>query len=474
MTKEFYQSLCFSLGLTLLAGLFQSWLHFQLGIDLYSLSSFPNWFLVGNFIALNTAILLLMYYRSQNYQATFWTGLVASLSAVAALLYLMLARLYPLLGQYPQVSLFLGVITYLVYALTLVLSRASLRPWLKRTGIVLALLYSAQLMSVIWFINTPPYPPNAHLDLIRQWLSLLEKSVPILLLFNFVDELRHADSREIVSASSNRGIIAKGTLAILTICAFVLGIRLTGDSYNQTHISAREARLAQPFDEGSFISSQGDTLQYRLLKPLHYDPKKRYPLVVGLPYSCWSDNTRQIDACPMAKWLATDENRRKYPAFVWVPRCPPQPEWGGVANTPSIAPLAAEAILALDRAFSIDPKRRYITGVSRGGYGAWHLIGQHPELFAAAIPVCGEGNPEQAGRMKSVSVWAFHGAKDMNVPVRGSRDMVNALKKAGGAPRYTEYADAAHGIWGKVVKTPGLLDWLFTQKQTNQSQAAKI
>lgn len=176
----------------------------------------------------------------------------------------------------------------------------------------------------------------------------------------------------------------------------------------------------------------------------------------------------------MAKWLATDENRRKYPAFVLVPQCPPHTGWGGVANTPSIDPLAAEAILALDRNFSIDPKRRYITGVSRGGYDSWHLIGQHPELFAAAIPVCGEGNPEQAQRMKSVSVWAFHEAKDMNVPISGSRDIINALEKVGGAPRYTEYPHAAHGIWEEVVKTPGLLDWLFAQKQDDSPKATKI
>ncbi|WP_240543702.1 carboxylesterase family protein [Spirosoma foliorum] len=145
-----------------------------------------------------------------------------------------------------------------------------------------------------------------------------------------------------------------------------------------------------------------------------------------------------------------------------------------MANTPSVASLAIEAILSLDKVYSIDPQRRYVSGVSRGGYGSWHMIGEHPELFAAAIPVCGEGNPDQAQRMKSVSVWAFHGAKDRNVPVSGSRDMVRALKKAGGTPRYTEYPEADHSIWEEVIKTPGLLDWLFAQKQANQPIRAKI
>jgi predicted peptidase len=269
-------------------------------------------------------------------------------------------------------------------------------------------------------------------------------------------------------------LIARGTVAILAICSVVLAIQLLGDIHNHTHVSARETALAKPFKEGRYISSQGDTLLYRLLKPLHYNPSKRYPLVVGLPYTCWSDNTRQVDTCPMAKWLATDENRQTYAAFVFVPRCPPYSGWGGVANTPSVASLAIEAIISLDRAYSIDAQRRYVSGVSRGGYGSWNLIGMQPELFAAAIPVCGEGNPEQAPGMTSVSVWAFHGAKDMNVPVSGSRDMVNALKKAGGSPRYTEYPDAAHNIWEEVIKTPGLLNWLFAQKQVDRPKAANI
>ena len=470
MTKEFYQSVCFSLGLTLAAGLFQSWLHFQLGTDVYLLPSFPGWVLVGSLISLITAVFLLTYYQHKHYRAAFATGLVASIITVVSLVYLFMIRLYPLLGKYPTAVIFLGVVTNLAYAASLFVSKARSRPWLKRAGIVLFILYVGHLASLVWFIHTPPYPPNPTFDLIRQWLSLVERIVPILLLVNFVDEYQRVELDQKNTPPSNRLLIAKGFIALLTGCSFVLSIQLIGENYGQTRISVRESALAQPFEQGSYISPQGDTLFYRLLKPLHYDSKRQYPLVVSLPYSCWSDNTRQIDACPMAKWLATNENKRKFPAFVFVPRCPPHTGWGGVSNTPSVAPLAIEAILALNKTYSIDPQRRYVTGVSRGGYGSWHFIGNHPELFAAAIPVCGEGNPDQAKQMSAVSVWAFHGANDLNVPVSGSREMVAALKKAGGRPRYTEYPDAAHNIWEEVMKTPGLLDWLFAQKQAQPSK----
>jgi len=86
-------------------------------------------------------------------------------------------------------------------------------------------------------------------------------------------------------------------------------------------------------------------------------------------------------------------------------------------------------------------------------------------MFAAAIPISGGGNPALAQNIVDIPVWAFHGRKDRNVPVSGSRDIIQAIKNAGGDPRYTEYPDERHDIWEKVTNTPGLLDWLFAQKR---------
>jgi predicted peptidase len=100
-----------------------------------------------------------------------------------------------------------------------------------------------------------------------------------------------------------------------------------------------------------------------------------------------------------------------------------------------------------------------------GGYGTWHFIGTRPDLFAAAIPVCGKGDPALVRKMINVHIWAFHGRHDRNVPVSGSRDMIEAFKRTGGNPKYTEFPNKAHNIWEEVISTPGLLDWLFAQQQ---------
>jgi hypothetical protein len=43
--------------------------------------------------------------------------------------------------------------------------------------------------------------------------------------------------------------------------------------------------------------------------------------------------------------------------------------------------------------------------------------------------------------------------------------MIEAIKAAGGNPRYTEFPDQAHNIWPQVNATPGLLEWMFEQKR---------
>ncbi len=115
--------------------------------------------------------------------------------------------------------------------------------------------------------------------------------------------------------------------------------------------------------------------------------------------------------------------------------------------------------------YRVDTHRLYLTGLSMGGFGAWSLAAAHPERFAAIVPICGGGNPANARKLATLPIWAFHGAKDPTVPVQRSRDMVAAVKAAGGNIRYTEYPEAKHNCWTKAYKNPELYQWLLEQKR---------
>ena len=60
-------------------------------------------------------------------------------------------------------------------------------------------------------------------------------------------------------------------------------------------------------------------------------------------------------------------------------------------------------------------------------------------------------------------LWVFHGQRDDVIPVSESRNMIAAIRKAGGQPKYTEYVLLAHDIWERVFSETELLPWLFSQ-----------
>ena len=132
------------------------------------------------------------------------------------------------------------------------------------------------------------------------------------------------------------------------------------------------------------------------------------------------------------------------------------------------AKLVLELLANLSKEFAIDANRVYLIGQSRGGRGTWDLVSKRPDLFAAVVPVCGDGNTTRVRAARDVAIWAFHGAKDPLVPVAGSRDLVAVLKAVGSRVRYTEYPDVEHDAWVRAFAEPELPDWLCAQTRARR------
>jgi predicted peptidase len=228
------------------------------------------------------------------------------------------------------------------------------------------------------------------------------------------------------------------------------------------------------FEPRTFVA--GDfSLPYRLLKPKNYDPRQKYPLVIFLHGAGERGNDNEKQLIHGMNDFASDEVMEKYPAFVMAPQCPAGQQWGGINRLAKVEtpegqlPPALDATLkaakAMEKDFSIDDRRIYLTGLSMGGYGSWKALETHPDMFAAAAIICGGGKPEAAAKFKHVPIWVFHGADDKTVPVEQSREMVEALKAAGANPKYTEYPGVGHNSWAATYSNPELYAWLFAQKK---------
>ncbi len=115
--------------------------------------------------------------------------------------------------------------------------------------------------------------------------------------------------------------------------------------------------------------------------------------------------------------------------------------------------------------YRVDKERIYLTGLSMGGFGTWDTACKYPNLFAAIAPICGGGDPKEAAKIAKLPIWVFHGGKDTTVPIQRSQEMVDAVKAAGGDPKFTIYPEAGHDSWTQAYDDPELYKWLLSHKR---------
>lgn len=228
------------------------------------------------------------------------------------------------------------------------------------------------------------------------------------------------------------------------------------------------------FSANTFVNNDGDTLKYRFLFP-DYSKDIKYPLVIFLHGSGerGSDNTAQL------KWgvmnFATDQNMALHPCFVVAPQCPLNDSWGGrdydkksfqftYRENPSKPMLLVRQLIEeIIKKYPVDQNRIYITGLSMGGIGTFDAIIRYPDLFAAALPVCGGGDSEKIKSAYKLPIWIIHGSKDAALDHRLSLNMYTSLMDAGGNPGLSIYPEVGHFVWLQAYSDPLILQWLFSQ-----------
>ena len=233
------------------------------------------------------------------------------------------------------------------------------------------------------------------------------------------------------------------------------------------------------FEKKVYVTASGDSLNYRLLRPEVEQEGEKYPLVLFLHGAGerGSDNEKQLFHGSQM-WL-NPVNRENYPTFVLVPQCPESGYWAYTDRPSSFEPDKMPADVPLSSTFvilkelldtylampQVDKQRIYIMGLSMGGMATYDLTIRYPELFAAAIPICGTVNASRLKAAKDVKFRIFHGDADNVVPVNGSRQAYKALKAAGADVEYIEFPGVTHGSWNPAFTQPDFMKWLFSQKK---------
>ncbi len=198
-------------------------------------------------------------------------------------------------------------------------------------------------------------------------------------------------------------------------------------------------------------NQQGNITDYVLYIPDGYNEKKNYrwPVVISLHgVGEIGNDVNVVKRVGLPRVVAGKE-------FVMVaPQC--LRNWWNIATLQ----ILYKEILAK---YHVDSSRVYLTGLSMGGMTTCDWSVAYPDQFAAIVPISGMGDVNKACNLKAVPVWAFHNADDPTVDVKGSRNMVAALKACGGNVQYTENATGGHNAWDKAYANPALYTWMLQQ-----------
>jgi len=231
---------------------------------------------------------------------------------------------------------------------------------------------------------------------------------------------------------------------------------------------------AQP-EAREFTAPNGTVVKYRWSAPETPEPGKTYPLVLFLHGAGERGNDNAAQLKHGVTPILEGATKLKQPCFLIAPQCPADRWWAPINHqTMRLSEVEKpndliEAVLALvDETIKkqpVDAKRFYVTGLSMGGYGTWYLLGKVPGRIAAAVPICGGGDPSQAGKFKDIPIHAFHGEADPVVPVHATQEMISAVEKAGGKPAATYFPGVQHDSWTKAYNDPELIRWMFEQRQ---------
>lgn len=223
-------------------------------------------------------------------------------------------------------------------------------------------------------------------------------------------------------------------------------------------------------------------LPYRILYPEGYDKSKKYPLILLLHGGGERGNDNEKQLVHGAKLFLNKNMRSKYPAIIVAPQCPSDKYWASSTIDRNTVPFkiefdytkepnwnliaANELVKKIAKEESVDATRIYITGLSMGGMGTFESIYRYPDLYAAALPICGGGDIKSFdSKAVSTPLWIFHGDADAVVNVELSRSMYSKLKSLKANVKYTEYPNINHNSWEYAFSDPEFLNWMMGQKR---------
>jgi predicted peptidase len=229
------------------------------------------------------------------------------------------------------------------------------------------------------------------------------------------------------------------------------------------HLDMDAANSAAPKGTGFSvrqITVDGATHNYGLFVPHGYKAGTPTPAIVFLHGVLQAGGDGRAE---MGQGLGPNIARRpeKFPCIAIFPQS--GGDWTGEARDR----LAMAVVDDVCQHYSVDPDHICLTGLSNGGYGTWHIGGNHVDRFAALVPVSGGSDYDAVPKLAAarVPIWCFHNSGDFLIMASNTRGMNERLKAAGANVKYTEFSAMGHECWDQVYGDEQVIQWMLAQRR---------
>jgi predicted peptidase len=226
--------------------------------------------------------------------------------------------------------------------------------------------------------------------------------------------------------------------------------------------------VATGFQNRVFTDAAGQKHPFVLFVPAKADPSGKPPVMLFL-HGSGERGLNNLDPLMVGLGPAIWKRKATFPFVTVIPQCQPGSNW--LADGPD-AQRALGMLRQTQAEFSTDPDRVYLTGLSMGGSGTWSLAAKDPSAWAAIVPMCSRPDAANAAKFAAarLPIWNFCGDQDREPTVKGSREMQEALTKAGATAKYTEYPGVGHNCWDDAYGTDALYTWLLTHARSKNAK----
>ena len=229
-----------------------------------------------------------------------------------------------------------------------------------------------------------------------------------------------------------------------------------------------DSTVTDPIKETFYDSENGNTLKYCLYLPDDYTPSKKYPVILFLHGAgeLGTDNSTHIKN--LEKMFLNNADYISQAILL----CPQTPEWwrldrNYVGDEGGTLGSAKHLLEKIQKEYSCDNDRIYVTGLSMGGHGTWEMLERYGDVFAAGVPLCGFGNTSNGAAFKDIPIRIYHGTADPTVSYSSSQQMYNAIIAAGGTKvELFPLHGVLHDAWNYAYADRDLFSWMFSQNKT--------